>query len=116
MPGNSRVTVRLAFVDAREYWLGFLFNGKLYLLGGHPEGDAGTYKVRGNRPAMTGAQGTALITYRWSLNDKQLNLAVLEECETFPDHECETDKAKMDPLMLLVVEHTYDRSGNDVTY
>lgn len=41
------VVARQAFVDRDRWWLGFRFDGELFLLHGVPEGDGGTYTVVG---------------------------------------------------------------------
>ena len=114
----DRVVVRLAFVDEDDWWLGFLFDGDLFLLHGVPEGDNGTYTVSGNRIATIGSHGEVLVTYGWELQGRKLTLTALEECEVLAGDkvDCIRDRADMDPLMRLATEHTYTRSGNDVTY
>jgi hypothetical protein len=114
----DRVVARLAFVDEDEWWLGFLFDGKLFLLDGEPEGDAGTYTIGGSQLALTGAHDEALTTYRWSLTGPKLSLTALEACTVADGNkiDCTQDKSGMDQLMLLVTEHTFVRSGDDVTY
>lgn len=114
------VVVRLAFVDDNEWWLGFLFDGELVLLHGVPEGDGGAYTVDGDQISMTGDHGRAEITYRWTLTGQRLVLVAVEQCAvdvaTGDTSECTRDRSELGPLMLLVTEHTYVRSGDDVTY
>lgn len=112
------VVARLAFANRNTWWLGFRFDGELFLLDGVPEGDGGTYRVVGDRLATTGAHGEALITYKWSLKEGKLTLRAVEECDVLSDTDtaCRSDRSAMDPLMLLVTENTFTRSGDDVTY
>jgi hypothetical protein len=112
------VVARLAFVDEAEWWLGFLFDGELFLLDGAIEGDGGTYTVSGNRLATTGAHGEVLVTYDWEIKGKRLILSAFEECRLVAGDKtrCTRDRADMDPMMRLVTEHTFTRSGSDVTY
>ena len=112
----DNVVVRLAFVDADEYWQGFLFDGELFLVYGQPEGDAGEYTIDGDQLAMTGAHGDGRVTFRWVLRGKELTLTAVEECSLEGGTECTQDRSEMDPLMFRVMEHTYVRSGNDVTF
>lgn len=114
----DHIVARLAFVDEEEWWLGFLFDGELFLLGGVPEGDGGTYTINGDRLATTGAHGEALVTYDWELKGKRLILRAFEECRLVAGDKtgCTRDRADMDPMMRLVTEHTFTRSGSDVTY
>ena len=111
----DNVVVRLAFVNRDKWWLGFRFDGELFLLHGVPEGDGGTYTVVGDRLAMRGAGGEALITYKWSLRERKLTLRAVEECSILLDS-CRSNRSAMGPMMLLVTEHTFTRSGDEVTY
>lgn len=116
--GAQEVTARLAFVNDRKWWLGYLFDGELFLLDGVPEGDGGRYEVDGDQLETTGAGGLARITYRWTLDGTGQTLVAVEECDLYPGVEpsCTTDRTDMDPLMLLVTEHTFTWSGDDVSY
>lgn len=67
---------------------------------------------------MTGASGEALITYRWSMQERKLTLEAVEECSVLSNTEtaCRSHRSAMDSLVLLVTDHTFTRSGDDVTY
>jgi hypothetical protein len=112
------VVARLAFVDEDEWWLGFLFDGELVLVDGVPEGDGGSYSVDGDRLTTTGAHDEVLVTYKWALTGARLRLTAVEECTLVAGTKtnCQRDRSAMDPLMLMVTEHTFIRSGDDTTY
>ena len=93
-----------------------MFDGELILVDGRPEGDAGDYTIAGDQIAMTGAHGTIQVTFQWSLRGEKLTLTALEECSLVGDAERTQNKSEMEPLMLKIMEHTYVRSGNDVTF
>lgn len=114
----DRVVVRLAFVDENVWWLGFLFDGELFLLDGVPEGDGGTYSVNGDRLSTVGAHGEAFVTYDWSLEGRKLTLANAEQCTAISGAVpgCKDETGGAEALMRLVTEHTFIRSGNDPTY
>ncbi|MGA8845875.1 MAG: hypothetical protein WB471_04605 [Nocardioides sp.] len=114
----DQVVARLAFVDDEEWWQGFFFDGELFLLDGVPEGDGGTYTIDGDQLATTGAHGETLVTYDWKLQGKTLTLTAFEECSLFAGDKtgCIRDRADMDPMMRLVTERAFTRSGSDVTY
>lgn len=114
----DRVVVRLAFVDEGVWWLGFLFDGELFLLDGVPEGDGGTYSIDGERLSTVGAHGEAFVTYDWSLEGRKLTLANAEQCTALSGGVpgCLDEKGSAEALMRLVTEHTFTSSGNDTTY
>ena len=114
----DRIVVRLAFVDERVWWLGFLFDGKLFLLDGVPEGDGGTYSINAGRLSTVGAHGEAFVTYDWSLKGKKLTLTNAEQCTVLGGAApgCTPERGSAEALMRLVTEHTFTRSGNDTTY
>jgi hypothetical protein len=114
----DRVVARLAFVDEDDWWLGFLFDGELLLLDGVPEGDGGTYTLRGDQLATTGAHGATVVTYDWVLEGRTLTLTAVEECEVVAGNKtgCTRNKADMDPMMRLITENTFTRSGSDAGY
>jgi hypothetical protein len=114
----DRVVVRLAFVDQGVWWLGFLFDGELFLLDGVPEGDGGTYSIDGERLSTVGAHGEAFVTYDWSLEGSKLTLANAEQCTALSGGVpgCLDEKGSAEALMRLVTEHTFTRSGNDTAY
>jgi hypothetical protein len=114
--GADEVAVRLAF-DDNDWWLGFLFDGELFLLDGVPEGDGGTFTLGRDKLVTTGYQGKARVTYDVSIDDESLSLTAVEECAVSGDQlTCNTDRSTMDPLMLLVTDQTFTRSGDDPSY
>jgi hypothetical protein len=52
------------------------------------------------------------------LKARELTLTAVEQCAMVAavPTRCTRQRAKMEPLMLLVTEHKYTRSGDDVTY
>ena len=92
------------------WWLGFVFDGELYLLDGVPEGDGGTMTVDGDRLTQTnGRDGWA--TYEWSLEGDQLMLTLVECFQQSGEGECpDVD------MVRWVTERTYTSSGNDPSY
>jgi hypothetical protein len=110
------VAVRLGF-DGNDWWLGFVFDGELFLLDGVPEGDGGTFTVNDGHLAMTGFGGKARTTYRMSVDRDALTLSAVEECAISGDRvTCNEDPSTMDPMMLLVTDQTFTRSGDDPRY
>jgi hypothetical protein len=114
----DRVVARIGFVDEDQWWLGFLFDGELVLVDGVPEGDGGTYAVHGDQLTTTGAHDTVLLTHRWSLHGKHLKLVATEECtiDGSAKTDCKRDRSQMDPMMRMITENTFVRSGDDATY
>jgi len=114
----DRIVVRLAFVDENVWWLGFLFDGQLFLLDGVPEGDGGTYSINAGQLSTVGAHGEAFVTYDWSLKGKKLTLTNAEQCTVLAGAApgCTPETGSAEALMRLVTEHTFIRSGSDATY
>jgi hypothetical protein len=57
------------------------------------------------------------VTYEWVLDGDQLTLTVVEECDIKPTGlNCREDRSKMDPIMIMITEHTYTKSGDDGSY
>ncbi len=112
------VAARFGFVEGGFWWLGFMFDDKLLLVGGVPEGDGGTYTVNRRQLAMTGSHGHAVVTYKWLLQGDELTLTALEECGRFANvtTHCKRDRSEMDPLMLLITDNTFQRSGDKATF
>lgn len=114
----DEVVTRIAF-DGDDWWQGFLFDGELFLLDGVPEGDAGSFSIDPRQPVivMTGAHGQARITYEWAIEGDSLTLTAIEECVVAEAEEtCVDDPSEMDPIMLLVTDQTFTRSGDDPGY
>jgi hypothetical protein len=98
--------------------LGFLFDGDLILVDGVPEGDGGTYAVHDDQLATSGAHDSVLVTYRWSRESNNLTLTAIEECSIAgaAKTNCERKRSQMDPLMRMITENTFVRSGDEATY
>jgi hypothetical protein len=98
---------------------GFLFDGELFLLDGMPEGDAGSFSFDPSESVivMTGAHGEAQVTYEWTIDGDSLTLTAIEECVVAAaEVTCLDDRSEMDPVMLLVTDQTFTRSGDDPGY
>ena len=112
----DELRIRMGF-NNHTWWQGSVFDGKLWLLNGVPEGDGGTFRIEGDRLIQIGAQGRAQVTYAWVLDGDQLTLTVVEECEITPNGlNCRDDRSQMDPIMVRITEHTYTKSGDDGSY
>ena len=112
----DEVAARIGF-DGARWWLGFVFDGELFLLDGVPEGDGGTFFLADGALVMIGNSGKARITYLWELNGTSLSLSVVEECNASGvELICTNDRSQMDPLMLLITDQTYTRSSDDPNY
>lgn len=114
----DEVVTRIAF-DGNDWWQGFVFDGDLFLLDGVPEGDAGTFSVDPSRPVivLTGAHGEARVTYEWAIDGDSLTLTAIEECAVAAaETTCVDDRSQMDPVMLVVMDQTFNRSGDDPGY
>ena len=114
----DEVVTRVGF-DGNDWWQGFVFDGDLFLLDGVPEGDAGTFSVEASRPVivLTGAHGEARVAYEWSIDGDSLALTAIEECVVAEaETTCVDARSEMDPVMLLVMDQTFTRSGDDPGY
>ncbi|GEM_PF-1920484 len=112
----DELRIRMGF-DNHEWWQGFVFDGELWLHNGVPEGDGGTFRIEDDLLIQTGAQGQIQVTYTWVLNGDQLTLTVVEECDVIPTGlNCRDDRSQIDPIMIMVTEHTYIKSGDDGSY
>jgi len=112
----DEAVTRIAF-DGNDWWQGFVFDGELLLRDGLPAGDAGTFAVNEDLIVMTGAHGEARVTYEWTIEGDSLSLTAVEECAlSGSEMTCRDDQADMDPVMLLVTDQTFTRSGDDPSY
>ncbi len=114
----EEVVTRIGF-DGNDWWQGYLFDGELFLLDGVPEGDGGSFFLVPGEPviATIGAHGQARIAYEWAIDGDSLTLTAVEECSLAgPEWSCTQDQSEMDPVMLLVTDQTFTRSGDDPSY
>ena len=113
----DEVVTRIGF-DGNDWWQGFVFDGELFLLDGVPEGDAGSFSVDASRRVivLTGAHGDAQVAYEWAIDGDSLALTAIEECVVAEETTCEDDRSAMDPVMLLVMDQTFTRSGDEPGY
>jgi hypothetical protein len=110
--GQARI--RLGF-DGQGFWEAPVIDGRLWRVDGYPEGDRGIVRIDGDQLTITG--GLAVTTYRWHLDGDQLRLRFVKECST-PAGGCRT-RAEVkagNPMVLLVMEHAFTRSGDHANY
>jgi hypothetical protein len=112
----DEVVTRFGF-DGNQWWQGFLFDGELFLLDGVPEGDGGSFAFEEDLLLMYGAHGEARVAYEWMIEGDSLSLTAVEECSMSGSQmSCVDDPSEMDPVMLLVTNQTFTRSGDDPSY
>lgn len=112
----DEVRVRLGFNNNQWYEVA-VFDGKPFFVNGIPEGDLGTFRIEGDRMIQIGGQGQFQTAYTWDLDGDQLTLTVIEECNVTPTGlNCRNDKSQMDPIMIMITEHTYTKSGDNGSY
>ncbi|MGI8829486.1 MAG: LamG domain-containing protein [Candidatus Limnocylindria bacterium] len=112
----DEVVIRVGF-DNHKWWQGVLFDGELFLENGVPEGDGGTFHIENGVLVQIGAHGKGRVAFQWALDGDRLTLTVVEECGVTPTGNiCRDDRSQMDPIMILVAEHTYTKSGDDPSY
>lgn len=112
----EQVVTRIGF-DGNDWWQGFVFDGELFLLHGVPEGDSGSFVLGDDVLVMTGNGGQARIAYEWVIDGDALSLTAVEACTVSgADMTCIDDRSAMDPVMLLVTDRTFTRSGDDPSY
>ena len=110
----DEVRVRLGF-NNHQWWETKVFDGEPFFVNGVPEGSGGTFRVEDDRLIQTDGQWQ--VTYTWVLNGDQLTLTVVEECNVTPTGlNCRDDRSQMDPIMIMIIEHTYTKSGDDGSY
>lgn len=108
VPGAD-TRIRIGF-DGNRWWLGFVFDGTLWLENGVPEGDHGIMTVTGDEMRQTnGSDGW--ITYRWAIDGDTLTLA-FESCVPQSGRGTCADA----DVVRFITERTYTRSGNDPAY
>lgn len=116
MSGADEVVLRLGF-DNHVWWQGVLFDGELFLENGVIEGDGGTIRIEDDLLVTTQAEGTAEVTLRWTLEGDTLSMTAIEVCGLSPDPtDCSTDRSKMDPIMIQILENGFVKSGDDASY
>ena len=107
IPGRS-TSIRMS-LDGDTWWLGFVFDGELWLLHGVPEGDGGTQTVDGDRLTQINKDGVSA-AYEWSLEGDQLTLTLIE-CVMPAGNECpDVD------MVRWMTEHAYTHSGSDPSF
>ena len=112
----DEAVTRISF-NGNDWWQGFLFDGELLLRDGVPAGDGGTFVLGEDLIVMTGAHGEARVTYEWTIDGDSLSLTAVEECAlSGSEMTCRDDQAEMDPVMLLVTDQTFTRSGDDPSF
>ena len=112
----DEAVARIGF-DGNDWWQGFLFDGELLLREGLPAGDGGSFILGEDVIVMTGAHGAARVTYEWTIDRDSLSLTAVEECAlSGSEVTCRDDQAEMDPVMLLVTDQTFTRSGDDPSF
>ena len=108
----DEAAIRLGFAN-EKWWLGYVFDGELWLLHGVPEGDGGTFRVDGDLLTTRNKDGVE-VAYQWALEGDSLALKAVRECLTATS--CTDDRDRMEEIMLQNTEHTYDHSSDDPTY
>lgn len=112
----EEVVIRLGF-DGSAFWEGVLFDGELYLVDGVPEGEAGTFTIQDDLLITTAPDGIFKVIYRLELDGDELTLTLVERCPLV--NLCMEDRAlieERDPLLMVVWEHTFVKSGSDPSY
>ncbi len=113
--GADEVAVRLGF-DEHEYWQGFVFDGELFLLDGSPEGDVGTIFIDGEVLVLSSSAQMEGV-FLWSLEGDSLTLTMVAECNlATQEPTCTEIREEMDPITLLVWEHSYSKTSDDPSY
>ena len=63
---------------------------------------------------LTGAQDEARVAYEWSIDGDSLTLIAIEECAVADaETTCVDDQSEMDPVMLVAMDQTFIRSGDE---
>ena len=94
--GGFDQEVRSVFRINEDQWqLYFKFGGKVFEVAGQPEGDSGTYTIKGD--VLTTSNGSVDVTYRWSLRKGLLSLILIGD----------SAKAADAPVVRLNTEHRY---------
>lgn len=78
-----------------QWQLYYKFSGKVFEVGGQPEGDGRTYTIKGD--VLTTSNGSVDVTYRWSMRKGTLSLMLVGE----------SAKAAEAPAVRLNTEHKY---------
>jgi hypothetical protein len=75
----DEVVVRLGFDEDDKFWLGYVFDGELILVGGHPKGAEGTFRVEDD--LLIADQGQFETVERWSLEGVSLTMTWVSACD-----------------------------------
>ena len=108
----DEAAIRLGFAN-EKWWLGYVFDGELWLLHGVPEGDGGTFRVEGDLLTTRNKDGVE-VAYQWALEGESLTLTTVREC--FTATSCTDDRDRMEQIMLQNTDHTYVHTSDDPTY
>jgi len=113
----KEAVTRIGF-DGNDWWQSFVFDGELFLRNGLPAGDAGSFAFGEDAIVMTGSHGEARIVYEWTIEGHALSLTAVQECAASGSEKmtCTEERSEMDPVMLLVTDQTFTRSGDDPSY
>lgn len=93
LDGTVATAMRIQDGQWQQY---FISNGKIYGVNGQPEGDGGTYTIKGDR--LITSNGEVTVTYRWSLSNDVLTLTVVDDSAGAEDAE----------IVRLITEHKYN--------
>jgi tellurite resistance-related uncharacterized protein len=105
---DAETKVRVGF-SGNTWWLGFVFDDELWLVGGVPEGAGGVFSVDGDQMTTTdGVHGWD--TWRWSVEGDTLTMTHLGCVPQSGEGECEPA-----PDWLPAVQ-VYTFSGSDASY
>lgn len=66
-------------VDNHKWWLGYVFDGELFLLGGHPEGAGGTFRIEDD--LLISDEGDYETVDRLDLSGDSLTLTWISACD-----------------------------------
>ncbi len=109
----DEVRARWGF-DGHKWWLGFLFDGELFLEGGVPEGAGGTLSIEGD--VLTTDEGWTTIDWLWTLEGDVLTVTVIGSClYEGSGPACSTDPAEADIKPFPTVQ-VWTKSGDDPSW
>jgi hypothetical protein len=110
----DQASIRLGF-DGPLWWQGVTVDGELAVTNHEKVGDIGIIELEGDRLTIRSWYGVT--TYRWSLAGDELTLRYVSGCDAEGGACLTRDEiGASDPLVLLVMEHTFTKSGDDASY